>query len=326
MGVTTAARSPKVLVRSVLPARSHPETERLVTESDAWIRRTTRPCFRDDAGMEKFLAGRIAELCCAMLPGLPYPAMRPMCDLFQYIVVIDDAFGDAGWVGGSVHASRQVVAQIMAAVTGWDSVPDTAAPARDAVERLRPHLTEARWRRFVVDFEDMLDGYLLEVATRNADGLTDLDSYAERRRVTVAMKWFLTVAELGHDRPLSGETAADPELRALREVVLDHLWLTNDLYSCAKERRDGEYISLIPLLQRLEDRSHQDCVDWIAGRVAEQEALFLDRTAALSHGRLAIDPGLPGYLDNLTHTMSGPLNWSPGTRRYQVPGDPHATR
>ncbi|WP_125738234.1 terpene synthase family protein [Amycolatopsis sp. WAC 04197] len=310
----------------MLPARTHPETDRLVMESDAWIRRTTRPCFGDDAGMEKFLSGRIAELCCAMLPGMPYPVLRPICDLFQYIVVIDDAFGDAGRVGGSVHGSRRVVAQIMAAVTGWDEVPATAVPARDAADRLRPHLGEARWRRFVVDFEDMLDGFLIEVATRGADGLTDLASYAERRRVTVAMKWFLTVAELGHDRPLAEETATDPELRALREVVLDHLWLTNDLYSCAKERRDGEYISLIPLLQRLEDRSFKDCAAWIARRVGEQETLFLDRTAALSHGRLAEDPGLPGYLDNLAHTMSGPLRWSPGTRRYQVPGGPDAPR
>ncbi|WP_327412736.1 terpene synthase family protein [Streptomyces sp. NBC_01233] len=307
-------------VASVLPVRFHPATDQLIAESDAWVRELVRPCFRDTAGMERYLDGEIAAVCCAMLPGMPYAVARPMCDLFQYIVVIDDALGDAGWVGGSVHASRLVVEQVMAAVSGWGRVEDTTRAARDAVDRLRPHLDEPRWRRFLVDFEDMLDGYLIEVSTRGEDGLSDLDAYARRRRVTVAMKWYLTVAELGHGEPMSERVATDERVLALREVVLDHLWLTNDMYSCAKERRGGEYISLIPLLERLEGTSPEECVAWIAQRVVAQEREFLDRVAALRAGELAGEPGLEEYFDNLTHIMSGPLHWSPGTRRYQVSG------
>ncbi|MFD9061160.1 terpene synthase family protein [Kitasatospora purpeofusca] len=307
---------------SLLPVKLHPDSEELVPASDHWTRTYLRSCARTDAELETLIEAGLARLTCYMLPNAPRGAVQATCDLWQQVVLLDDAMSDRGWLGASIHAAQNAVGRIMTALTGWGS-PDAATDAvRDAASRLRPYLPAERWERFAAEYADLLDGFLIEVATRNRDGLEDFEAYMKRRRITVGAKWVIVLAELMSGAELDPCVPSHPQVLQLRDVALDHLWLANDLFSFLKEQVRGEYISAIPLLQRCEGQRPQQAVTWLLDQVADQERKFFDLRRTILSGELAEHAGLSAYLDNVAHIMSGTLHWSWTTSRYHVPGRP----
>jgi Terpene synthase family 2, C-terminal metal binding len=306
-------------IESMLPIASHPETEEIVLNSDAWVRSHVRHVYRTEEDLERYLEGQIALLCCQMIPTAEKSITQAMCDLFQYIVILDDALGDKTWLGGSIRGAQNVAGRVMAALTGWGLEDNFTKGVRNSADRLRPHMSPQHWKRFVIDFEDMLEGYLIEISARGEDGISDFDAYMCQRRVTVAMKWFLVGVELGNGDVLSEPAATHPQLLDLRDTVLDHLWLVNDLFSFRKERWKDEYISTISVLERIGNRSTQECVSWICSLIAERERAYVEKCSKILSSPLAREPGIETYLDNLAYVMSGPLHWSPTTPRYKIP-------
>jgi hypothetical protein len=305
---------------SLLPAKAHPDTGWLAETSNQWARTRLRACVRTDAELEDFIEGGIARLVCHMLPQAPRTVVLATCDLFQYLVLLDDAFSDKGLLGASEHAARHVAGRVMTALTGWGGGPDLATGAvHDAASRLRPALSAGQWERLAAGVADYLDGCVIEVATRADDGLADFEAYTRHRRVTVGMKWILVLAELTPGQQLNPAIPGHA-LGELHNIALDHLWMVNDLFSFLKEYHGREFTSAIPVLRRSADCSPQDAVNWILGQVAGRERAFADLRDTLLAGPLASEPGLRAYLDNIGYVMSSALHWSWDTSRYHVPG------
>jgi hypothetical protein len=308
---------------SLLPAKAHPDTGWLAKTSNQWARIHLRACVRTDAELEDFIEGGIARLVCHMLPQAPRTVVLATCDLFQYLVLLDDAFSDKGLLGASEHAARHVAGGVMTALTGWGGEPGRATGAvHDAASRLRPALSARQWERLAAGVADYLDGCVIEVATRADDGLADFEAYTRHRRVTVGMKWILVLAELTQNQELDPAIPSHPQLGELHNVALDHLWMVNDLFSFLKEDHGREFTSAIPVLRRSADRTPQAAVNWILGQIADRERAFADLRDTLLGGPLAGQPGLRAYLDNIGYVMSSALNWSRDTPRYHVAGLP----
>ncbi|GCD95682.1 terpene synthase family protein [Embleya hyalina] len=310
-----------------LPTTTHPDTDRLVTASSRWCRTHLRACARSDAELAAYLGGGISTLVCRMLPNAPHEVTLAACDLFEYLVLLDDAMGDRGRLGASEHAARHAAGRVMVALTDWGGYPDAATEGvYDAARRLRPHLSERQWERLAVGVADYLDGCVLEVAAGD-DDLADLAAYTRRRRVTVGMRWILVLAELTAGGRLDPGVPLDPRVRELHTIALDHLWMVNDLFSYLKEWHGRECTTnVVPLLCRTRGHDPQGAVDWLFDHIAEREAAFLRAGREIESGMAAGRSAVPGYLHNIALVMSSALYWSRDTTRYHVPGLPDPRR
>lgn len=314
-------------IPSLLPVRQHPDTPWVTAASNEWARAHLRACVRTDAEIEHFIEGGIARLVCHMLPQAPRDVVLATCDLFQYLVLLDDAFSDKGLLGSSEHAAWTAAGRVMIALAGWGGSFDAATEAvDDAARRIRRHLTTPQWERLAAGVADYLNGCITEVRTRGDDRLHDFNAYTHHRRVTVGMKWILVLAELLPDQELSPRIPVHHKVARLHNVALDHLWIVNDLFSFLKEHHGQEFTSAIPVLRRSGASSPQDAVDWLLGQVAEREQSFARLRDELCASPLASEPGLCLYLENIGYVMSSALHWSWDTPRYEVPGLPDPRR
>ncbi|MFI5867542.1 cytochrome P450 [Streptomyces sp. NPDC051546] len=292
------------------------DIDELVSESNDWARTQLAPLFGSAGAVDNFLSEDVARFACLIFPRSSRELTRAMCDLGQYMVLLDSIGGDRSGLGRSAHATRYALGEVMAAFVGWGTVNEVTAPVRDAAQRLRAAMTPTQWERFTAGLEGYADGILLEAVTVENEQSRDLASYTERRRVTIGMRWPMAALESGAGYEINAYAAKDSRIEEMRVIALDHLWLVNDLMSFRKEMYAGEGEGVVPLLRRTESLTLQEAVHRVQDMISEREHAFIDKREEILSGELAEEAGVAGYLDGLGCLVAGSQAWCLSTARF----------
>jgi hypothetical protein len=171
-------------------------------------------------------------------------------------------------------------------------------------------------RRVVVGLEEIFSAYAAEAYEREAHTPPDLETYVQRRRVTIGLRPLFALWELELGAELPEEVRAHPGLARMAARTCNVVGWTNDLFTCAKELKSGEVQNLVIVLMAQEGLSYGEAVERaVAMHDAEVHGFVQDSRALPSLGS-SFDASLGRYVDMLGSCMRGHLSWAHETSRY----------
>jgi Terpene synthase family 2, C-terminal metal binding len=305
----------------LLPALCHPDTEAIRRESDGWVRTRMRFALDSDAAMDRLLEEGAALWTCYVLPTADPDRLRYMCRYTEYLSVFDNAMVDRTQIGKDLGAAKALFDRV---VNILNDAPDAADFEWGRVLRtlwgpMREGCSDRLWNRFMGEVQRFLSGCVSEIASRAEDFVFDYDTYLKVRRDSVGMGMYFVLGEYGLGIDLTDEVADGP-LRELVDTALEHIMLTNDVFSFRAEAAMDDYVNAVAVLCLNEGMSLQDAIDRVFTVVEGKRVEFLARRAAIEATEWGRRPDIAAYLDALWHMMAGNLQWSYLTSRYNGVG------
>ncbi|NIY66649.1 Terpene synthase metal-binding domain-containing protein [Streptomyces malaysiensis] len=190
----------------------------------------------------------------------------------------------------------------------------TAGPMEDAARR---DLRQA--------IEDMTASWLWELANQTKHRIPDPVDYIEMRRHTFGSDLTMSLCRLAHGRRVPPEIYRSGPVQSLESAAANYATLLNDVFSYQKEIEfEGEVHNGVLVVQNFFDCDYPTGVaivnDLMTSRmrqfqhVAEHELPVLYDDFGLGpEARKAMD----GYVEELSHWMTGILNWHREVPRYR---------
>ncbi|WP_448330845.1 terpene synthase family protein [Streptomyces sp. DSM 41534] len=190
----------------------------------------------------------------------------------------------------------------------------TAGPMEDAARR---DLRQA--------IEDMTASWLWELANQTKHRIPDPVDYIEMRRHTFGSDLTMSLCRLAHGRRVPPEIYRSGPVQSLESAAANYATLLNDVFSYQKEIEfEGEVHNGVLVVQNFFDCDYPTGVaivnDLMTSRmrqfqhVAEHELPVLyDDFGLEPEARKAMD----GYVEELSHWMTGILNWHREVPRYR---------
>ncbi|MFD8090882.1 terpene synthase family protein [Streptomyces malaysiensis] len=190
----------------------------------------------------------------------------------------------------------------------------TAGPMEDAARR---DLRQA--------IENMTASWLWELANQTKHRIPDPVDYIEMRRHTFGSDLTMSLCRLAHGRRVPPEIYRSGPVQSLESAAANYATLLNDVFSYQKEIEfEGEVHNGVLVVQNFFDCDYPTGVaivnDLMTSRmrqfqhVAEHELPVLYDDFGLGpEARKAMD----GYVEELSHWMTGILNWHREVPRYR---------
>ncbi|KAK7683855.1 hypothetical protein QCA50_013233 [Cerrena zonata] len=155
----------------------------------------------------------------------------------------------------------------------------------------------------------------------------NLDQYLATRRVNIAMYFANAYFRYCLDINLTDEQVNHPLMREAEGIVSDHVGLTNDLFSYAKEYlTQSDDTNVLRMLQDFEGLTYEQAKDTVTKKIRQKEQDFIPAgLAVLNDPELGKDPEVHRWIANLPYCMGGNNAWSQESGRYNigdVPGAP----
>lgn len=302
------------------PARRRPDLEHLEARCGTWLRHHLRDAYRDDpSGLEHFLGQRTTLWNLLTYPTAGTERIQTICNWIDVLFNLDDLFVHAS----AAKAEQLGLRHLQAVIDGRPVTADTAYIRTFAClrRRTRPSMPVPLWDRFAHTLEGFLDACRTERYWQETRAAIDLPTYEESRGRSIGECCF-PLLEYGLGLDLSGELETHPELERLNVLVARHWIGVNDIFSYRKESYSGDTMNEISLLLAENDGDLQAAVDRVAGTVRRTEEEF----AALSEHFLCgsasdnANAGVRQYVEALKWMITGNLEWSYITTRYNGPG------
>ncbi|CAL1709886.1 unnamed protein product [Somion occarium] len=155
----------------------------------------------------------------------------------------------------------------------------------------------------------------------------NLDQYLATRRVNIAMYFANSYFRYCLDINLTDEQVNHPLMREAEGIISDHVGLTNDLFSYAKEfMTQSDDTNVIRMLQDFEGLTYEQAKDTVIKKIRQKEQDFIPAgVAVLNDPELGKDPEVHRWIASLPYCMGGNNAWSQESGRYNigdVPGAP----
>jgi len=306
----------------LLPAMNHPEAAQIHAESKQWVQRNMRFALDSDREMDELLEEGAALWTCLVLPTARRDRLRLLCDYTEYLSVFDNAMVDRARIGSDVEAAKALFARVV-------NILDDKAVGQDFEygrvlqsiwRQMRPDLPDRQWDRFMYEVRRFLAGCVHEITSRAEDTVFDFDTYIKVRRDSVGMGMYFVLGEYGLGIDLSDRLEQHAELREIIDIALEHIMLTNDVFSFRNEASMDDYVNALAVLCLTEDMPLQSAVDRLFAIIEARRTAFMAARTAIEAGELGEDPEIRAYLDALWHMMAGNLAWSYLTSRYNGVG------
>ncbi|WP_193524983.1 terpene synthase family protein [Streptomyces malaysiensis] len=173
--------------------------------------------------------------------------------------------------------------------------------------------------------EDMTASWLWELANQTKHRIPDPVDYIEMRRHTFGSDLTMSLCRLAHGRRVPPEIYRSGPVQSLESAAANYATLLNDVFSYQKEIEfEGEVHNGVLVVQNFFDCDYPTGVaivnDLMTSRmrqfqhVAEHELPVLYDDFGLGpEARKAMD----GYVEELSHWMTGILNWHREVPRYR---------
>jgi hypothetical protein len=306
----------------LLPACSHPRTDDIREESDAWLREAMAFAMADPREMELLLEETASLWTCLVLPTAREDRLRHLCKYTEYLSVFDNAMVDRSKIGKDPEAAQDLFRRVAGIL---DDQADGADFEWGSVlhglwKEMRAGMPPAVWDRFLAEVRRFLAGCVHEITSRAEDRVFDYETYIEVRKDSVGMGMYFVLGEYGLGIDLTEDLRRHPELRGIIDTALVHIMLTNDMFSFRAEAMMDDYVNVLSVLRLSEGLGLQEAVDRLFALVDGKRAEFMAARAAIEASDLGRREDIRAYLDALWHMMAGNLQWSYLTSRYNGPG------
>lgn len=301
-----------------LPARCHPEAEWICRESNSWVRENMGFAMANEAELYNLIEEGAALWTCYVLPTSDTDRLVHLCNYTEYLSVFDNAMVDPAKIGKDPVAAKELFGRVVTILN------DTAVGAdfewgrelQGIWRNLRADFSEPHWARFMAEVQRFLSGCVAEITSRNDDMIFDYESYIRVRRDSVGMGMYFVLGEYGIGVDLTDELARSQELRDIIAIALDHIMLTNDMFSFRAECSVNDYVNALAVLRLSNHLSLQEAVDELFAVIERKRTDFMAARRAIENSQLGASPAVRSYLDALWHMMAGNLQWSYLTSRY----------
>ncbi|KAJ7482242.1 terpenoid synthase [Mycena galericulata] len=144
----------------------------------------------------------------------------------------------------------------------------------------------------------------------------NLDQYLTIRRVNIAMYFANAYFRYTLDINLSDAQVNHPLMREAEGIVADHVGLTNDLFSYAKEKMsNSDDTNIVRILQDHEGLTYAEAAEVIKNKIRQKELDFIPAgVAVLEDPELGQDAEVRRWIACLPYCMGGNLAWSQEVR------------
>lgn len=306
----------------LLPALCHPEADEIHLESKRWVLENMRFALDGDQQMDELLEEGAALWTCYVLPTAARPRLQLLCNYTEYLSVFDNAMVDRAKIGEDLQAAKQLFARVVTILedqaVGVDF--EYGRVLKSIWQQMRPAFPEQQWERFMTEVRRFLSGCVSEIASRIDAAVFDFDTYIKVRRDSVGMGMYFVLGEFGLGIDLTDQLGKHAQLRDIIDICLEHIMLTNDMFSFRAECEMDDYVNALAVLRLSEGMGLQASVDRLFSIIEEKRTRFMAARAAIESGPLGEDLDVRAYLDALWHMMAGNLQWSFLTSRYNGVG------
>jgi hypothetical protein len=306
----------------LLPARDHPASAEIARDCESWIRANMAFAMDDDGEMDRLLEERATLWTCYVLPTADTAKLANLCKYTEYLSVFDNAMVDRDKIGKDVGAAKELFDRVVNILGDKAVGPDFqwGQVLQDLWRDMKADFPERQWDRLMAEVRRFLAGCIHEITSRSDDMVFDYDTYIRIRRDSVGMGMYFVLGEYGLGIDLTDRLKNHDELRAVIDVALEHIMLTNDLFSFRAECAMDDYVNALAVLRVNNGLSLQDAVDDLVAVIEGKRVEFMRARRAIEQGELGEDPDIVSYLDALWHMMAGNLQWSYETSRYNGVG------
>ncbi|MDG4788717.1 terpene synthase [Micromonospora sp. WMMD1102] len=309
------------LTRPPFPERVSAHVARVAPQSVRWA--ADLGLVGSAAAARRLGRANAAELAGRACPDAGPEQLRLLADLFTWLFSFDDRCDDDG-LGGDPARLAPVVGQLLGvldrcggpAPPGSVTVADPAAAGlHDLCARVRTHGPPRLLLRFAAQMREYLLALLWEAANRERARVPALAEYLQMRRHTAGVRPSFTLTDLAYGGLAEATCRADLDASHLDDLAVDLVCWCNDVFSYAKERRQGrDGHNLIVVLARAAGREEQAGLHDAARRFNTGLRAYLELESALLAGG---DPDTLRFVTARRAWIRGSYDWSLGAGRYR---------
>jgi hypothetical protein len=267
---------------------------------------------------QEYRRTRVGWLAAYTCPHATREGLRLLADWQMWLFAFDDGFCDESEHGSHPHDITRRVTGFLGVLEG--ARPPTTDPfdlaLADLATRLQRHTTGSQRARFT----SAVRGYFLAQcweATNRADHTPPPPAeYIHMRRHSGAVPTCTALIDVAGGFELPAHHYDHPQITALTDMAVNIACWANDILSHPKEARRSPVVHSLPAV--LAHHHHLDTEQAIT-QVAHLHDQHVHRyLPAEAQVRAWADPLTHRYLDDLRFWMSGNLQWSHTTGRYQT--------
>ncbi|KIY61578.1 terpenoid synthase [Cylindrobasidium torrendii FP15055 ss-10] len=154
-----------------------------------------------------------------------------------------------------------------------------------------------------------------EARDREDHRVRSVEEYMRLRIRTVGV--FPTLDLLLFDLEIPQDVLDHPMMNRLRLLVVKIMCFENDLYSYQREVATGEPMhNIVDLLVQIDGMHVQDAIDYVAGKVTDHMAEYLELSKVRFWDDRALDAQMRTYIDGMANWVTGYQCWSFEGQRY----------
>ncbi|MER5668643.1 terpene synthase family protein [Streptomyces mirabilis] len=290
------------------PVRVHPDLPTLEHLSAQWARRFLAPAFKAAGDLDAYIRQQSGLWGCYIAPTVDVETAALIVEWTYVLFLVDDALITSDTAG---------VTAAPAALSVCGSHPFPAGGRLeesfgDLWDRTRQSLNPVLFNRLQQAMQLYLDNAGSENGLRALCRVPPPAELLRRRTRTLAIEFYLVLIEAGLGLCLSAASLAD--VASATEYALEHIALTNDLFSFRKERYEHDDLNLIAAYHHHHGWSLQRTVNHLCAAIdrAEHQLLATCDDLLNTCDRAAVG----AYLDALCHLVGGNQHWNYIAARY----------
>ncbi|MFC6020340.1 terpene synthase [Plantactinospora solaniradicis] len=309
------------LTRPPFPVRVSAHVGEVRQQSTRWA--TELGLVRTPGAVRRLDRANAADLAGRACPDARPDQLRLLSDLFTWLFTFDDSCDDDG-LGQDPGQLGPVVGRLLDVLDllGGPTPPElagvagpTGAGLHDLCRRVRGQGSPRLLLRFADEMRDYLLALLWEAANRERDRTPPVAEYVQMRRHTGGVRPSFTLTDLAHGGPADATGRTGSEASTLDDLAADLVCWCNDIFSYAKERRQGrDGHNLIVVLARATGRAERRGLTDAARRFNAGLRTYLRLESEVL---LDADADTVRFVTARRCWIRGSYDWSLGAGRYR---------
>lgn len=303
------------------PLRVHQDMEGARSRNLDWVRR--QGLVGGERSVDWYASWDMPRLAAYGFPDATGPGLDLCTDAMAFFFIFDDQLdGPLGLAPDRVARVCQGLIDIVHG-TGPRHDPDPCSAAFTDLWRRSTDGAPPGWAaRVAGEWEYYFAAHAHEAVNRRLGVPADMEQYLQVRRGVAGTALPISLGERAAGLTLSPALLHSPQLRIMREIVIDITLMCNDVYSLEKEEARGDMDNLVLVIEHTRLCTRAEAVAEAQREVHRRCARFqeLAREVPAMCAHLALPAArraaVATYVDVLTAFIRGYHAWETETLRY----------
>ncbi|THH10891.1 hypothetical protein EW145_g1024 [Phellinidium pouzarii] len=245
---------------------------------------------------------------------MTYDSLRLACDFINMLFIMDEISDVQDGAGARLTMDKHITILLGGQCDGSAISRMTSSIRTRILNLFGPNSLP----RFLSEYRSYSEAIGVEAARRDSRTVISLEDYRIFRRENGAVKPCLVFIEPCFGIDLPDKVFEDPIFKRLRDVALDMILWSNDVYSYKMEQaKPGHsYSNYITVVMKEKGLTIQEAFDYAGTEFQTLMSQFIAEKAALPSFGTEIDNDLKCYVVGLERWVSGNLQFSFETLRY----------